>query len=149
MQWQTTVADALRQISSYFCLPLLQVSGFYFLFFTSSKQLLLFDFISSRQLLQFDFISCRQLLLFAFARQRGRWIKSFHRALCCLFRPDTDGMRVSKCGQLFQQTRRLDSMLFQCWYGDVVGQYWNSIGSNARVCWAPHRCLSTPTPPPP
>ena len=31
----------------------------------------------------------------------------------------------------------------------AVGQYWNSIGSNARVCWTPHRCLSTPTPPPP
>ena len=31
----------------------------------------------------------------------------------------------------------------------AMGQYWNSIGSNARVCWAPHRCLSTPTPPPP
>ena len=27
----------------------------------------------------------------------------------------------------------------------AVGQYWNSIGSNPRVCWAPHRCLSTPT----
>ena len=29
----------------------------------------------------------------------------------------------------------------------AVGQYWNSIGSNPRVCWAPHRCLSTPIPP--
>ena len=29
----------------------------------------------------------------------------------------------------------------------AVGQYWNSLGSNPRVCWAPHRCLSTPTPP--
>ena len=29
----------------------------------------------------------------------------------------------------------------------AVGQYWNSIGSNTRVRWAPHRCLSTPTPP--
>ena len=25
------------------------------------------------------------------------------------------------------------------------GQYGNSIGSNLRVCWAPHKCLSTPT----
>ena len=31
----------------------------------------------------------------------------------------------------------------------AVGQYWNSIGSNTRVCWDPHRCLSTRTPPPP
>ena len=31
----------------------------------------------------------------------------------------------------------------------AVGQYWNSTRSNARVWWAPHRCLSTPTPPPP
>ena len=30
----------------------------------------------------------------------------------------------------------------------AMGQYWNSIGSNPRVCWAPHRCLSTPTPTP-
>ena len=52
-----------------------------------------------------------------------------HRALCCLFRPDTDGTRVSKCGQLSQQTRRLDPMLFQCWSGAVGGgpilkQHW-------------------------
>ena len=59
-------------------------------------------------------------------------------------------LRVSKCGQLSQQTRRLDPILFQCCPAPLaVGQYWNSIGSNARVCWAPHRCLSTPTPPPP
>ena len=44
-----------------------------------------------------------------------------HRALCCLFRPDTDGTRVSKCGQLSQQTRRLDPMLFQCWSSAVGG----------------------------
>ena len=25
----------------------------------------------------------------------------------------------------------------------AVGKYWNSIGSNPRVCWAPHRCLYT------
>ena len=31
--------------------------------------------------------------------------------------------------------------------GGGGGQYWNSIESNSRVCWAPHRCLSTPTPP--
>ena len=31
------------------------------------------------------------------------------------------------------------------WWGG--GQNWNSIGSNPRVCWAPHRCLSTPTSP--
>ena len=30
-----------------------------------------------------------------------------------------------------------------------LGKYWNSIGSIPRVCWAPHRCPSTPTPPPP
>ena len=52
-----------------------------------------------------------------------------HRALCCLFRPDTDGTRVSKCGQLSQQTRRLDPMLFQCWSSAVGGglilkQHW-------------------------
>ena len=52
-----------------------------------------------------------------------------HRALCCLFRPDTDGTRVSKCGQLSQQTRRLDQMLFQCWSsavggGPILKQHW-------------------------
>ena len=52
-----------------------------------------------------------------------------HRALCCLFRPDTDGRRVSKCGQLSQQTRRLDPMLFQCWSsavggGPILKQHW-------------------------
>ena len=52
-----------------------------------------------------------------------------HRALCCLFRPDTDGTRVSKCGQLSQQTRRLDPMLFQCWAsavggGPILKQHW-------------------------
>ena len=43
------------------------------------------------------------------------------RALCCLFRP--------KCGQLSQQTRRLDPMLFQCWSsavggGPILKQHW-------------------------
>ena len=52
-----------------------------------------------------------------------------HRALCCLFRPDTDGTRVSKCGQLSQQTRRLDPMLFHCWSsavggGPILKQHW-------------------------
>ena len=52
-----------------------------------------------------------------------------HRALCCLFRPDTDGTCVSKCGQLSQQTRRLDPMLFQCWSsavggGPILKQHW-------------------------
>ena len=52
-----------------------------------------------------------------------------HRALCSLFQPDTDGTRVSKCGQLSQQTRRLDPMLFQCWSsavggGPIVKQHW-------------------------
>ena len=52
-----------------------------------------------------------------------------HRALCSLFQPDTDGTRVSKCGQLFQQTRRLDPMLFQCWSsavggGPILKQHW-------------------------
>ena len=51
------------------------------------------------------------------------------RALCCLFRPDTDGARVSKCGQLSQQTRGLDPMLFQCWSsavggGPILKQHW-------------------------
>ena len=55
--------------------------------------------------------------------------KQLHRALCCLFQPDTDGTRVSKCGQLSEQTRRLDPMLFQCWSSDVGGgpilkQHW-------------------------
>ena len=35
--------------------------------------------------------------------------------------PDTDGTRVSKCGQLSQKTRRLDPMLFQCWSSAVGG----------------------------
>ena len=52
-----------------------------------------------------------------------------HRALCCLFRPDTDCTRVSKCGELSQQTRRLDPMLFQCWSsavgdGPILKQHW-------------------------
>ena len=52
-----------------------------------------------------------------------------HRALCCLFRPDTDGTRVSKCGQLSQQTQRLDPMLFHCWSsavggGPILKQHW-------------------------
>ena len=47
--------------------------------------------------------------------------ENLYRALCCLFRPDTDGTRVSKCGQLSQQTRRLDPMLFQCWSSAVGG----------------------------
>ena len=56
-------------------------------------------------------------------------LKILHRALCCLFRPDTDGTRVSKCGQLSQQTRRLDPMLFHCWSsavggGPVLKQHW-------------------------
>ena len=54
---------------------------------------------------------------------------TLHRALCCLFRPDTDDTRVSKCGQLTQQTRRLDPMLFQCWSsavggGPILKQHW-------------------------
>ena len=54
---------------------------------------------------------------------------SLHRALCSLFQPDTDGTRVSKCGQLSQQTRRLDPMLFQCWSsavggGPIVKRHW-------------------------
>ena len=56
-------------------------------------------------------------------------LPNVHRALCCLFRPDTDGTRVSKCGQLPQQTRRLDPMLFQCWSsavggGPILKQHW-------------------------
>ena len=55
--------------------------------------------------------------------------KVIHRALCSLFQPDTDGTRVSKCGQLSQQTRRLDPMLFQCWSsavggGPILKQHW-------------------------
>ena len=46
---------------------------------------------------------------------------TLHRALCCLFRPDTDGTRVSKYVQLSQQARRLDPMLFQCWSSAVGG----------------------------
>ena len=38
-----------------------------------------------------------------------------HRALCSLFKPDTDGTRVSKCRQLSQETRGLDPMLFRYW----------------------------------
>ena len=58
-----------------------------------------------------------------------RAYETLHRALCCLFRPDTDGTRVSKCGQLSQQTRRLDPMLFQCWSsaiggGPILKQHW-------------------------
>ena len=52
-----------------------------------------------------------------------------HRALCSLFQPDTDCTRVLKCGQLSQQTRRLDPMLFQCWSsadrdGPILKQHW-------------------------
>ena len=52
-----------------------------------------------------------------------------HRALCSLFQPDTDGTRVSKCGQVSQQTRRLDPMLFQSWSsavggGPILKQHW-------------------------
>ena len=59
----------------------------------------------------------------------GLAVSKLHRALCCLFRPDTDGTRVSKCGQLSQQTRRLDPMLFQCWSsavggGPILKQHW-------------------------
>ena len=54
---------------------------------------------------------------------------NIHRALCSLFQPDTDGTSVSKCGQLSQQTRRLDPMLFQCWSsavggGPILKQHW-------------------------
>ena len=57
------------------------------------------------------------------------FLSLLHRALCCLFRPDTDGTRVSKCGQLSQQTRRLVPMLFQCWSsavggGPILKQHW-------------------------
>ena len=67
--------------------------------------------------------------LFNFGSLCCSWSYTLHRALCCLFRPDTDGMRVSKCGQLSQQTRRLDPMLFQCWSSAVGGvpilkQHW-------------------------
>ena len=48
-------------------------------------------------------------------------LTGIHRALCDLFQPDTDGTRVAKCGQLSQQTRRLDPMLFQCWSSAVGG----------------------------
>ena len=63
------------------------------------------------------------------AQQRWPASVAVHRALCCLFRPDTDGTRVSKCGQLSQQTRRLDPMLFQCWSsavggGPILKQHW-------------------------
>ena len=44
-----------------------------------------------------------------------------HRALCSLFQPDTEGTRVSKCGQLSRGTRRLDPMLFQYWSRAVGG----------------------------
>ena len=52
-----------------------------------------------------------------------------HRALCSLFQPDTDGTHVSKCGQLSQQTRILDPMLFQYWSravgrGPILKQHW-------------------------
>ena len=55
-----------------------------------------------------------------------------HRALCSLFQPDTDSPRVSECGQLSQQTRRLDPMLFQCWSsavggGPIVKQHWGKF----------------------
>ena len=64
--------------------------------------------------------------------------------LCSLFQPDTDGTRVSKCRQFSQETWGLDPMLFQYWSRAVSGgggQYWNSIGSNPRVC-----CLHPPLP---
>ena len=49
---------------------------------------------------------------------------TLHRALCSLFQPDTDGTRVSKCGQLSQQTRGLDPMFFNVGPAPLaVGQY--------------------------
>ena len=47
-----------------------------------------------------------------------------HRALCCLFRPDTDGTRVSKCGQLSQQTQDSTLCCFNVGPAPLaVGQY--------------------------
>ena len=74
---------------------------------------------------------------------------TLHRALCSLFQPDTDGTRVSKCGQLSQQTRRLDLMLFQCWSsavggGPILKQHWVK---SSRLLGSTQ--VSAPTPPPP
>ena len=76
-------------------------------------------------------------------------IITLHRALCCLFRPDTDGTRVSKCGQLSQQTRRLDPMLFQCWSsavggGPILEQHWVKC---SRLLGSTQVSVYTPPPP--
>ena len=62
-------------------------------------------------------------------------VQHIHRALCSLFQPDTDGTRVSKCGQLSQETRGLDSMLFQYWSSAVGG------GLILKQHWVKSSCL--------
>ena len=82
--------------------------------------------------------------------QNYRSTQQVHRALCSLFQPDTDGARVSKCGQLSQQTRGLDPILFQCWssavgVGPILKQHWVK---SSRLLGST-QVSSTPTPPPP
>ena len=77
----------------------------------------------------FFLLLCSSYFISGFGAGNLNIHNNVHRALCCLFRPDTDGTRVSKCGQLSQQTRRLDPMLFQCWSSAVGGwpilkQHW-------------------------
>ena len=79
----------------------------------------------------------------------GLALHSLHRALCSLFQPDTDGMHVSKFGQLSQQTRRLDPMLFQCWSsavggGPILEQHWiksSCLLGSTQVSLQPIRVL--------
>ena len=61
-----------------------------------------------------------------------------HRALCCLFRPDTDGTRVSKCGQLSQQTRRLVQRRWRLANIETaLGQMLAFAGLHTGVCLHP------------
>ena len=98
-------------------------------------------------------LTCSSTGLTCIATQLGCFIiLSSHmwnyRALCSLFQPDTDGTRVSKCRQLsLRKHENLTQCCFNIGPGPLVGvQYWNNLGSNHGVCWAPHRCLFTPTP---
>ena len=77
--------------------------------------------------------------------QSGHYQEMVHRALCGLFRPDTDGTRVLKCGQLSQQTPRLDPMLIQCWssaVGPILKQHWVKCSTQVSLYTHPSATIT-------
>ena len=84
------------------------------------------------------------------SRVRSTAWASLHRALCTACSNQTQTARVYHNAD---SSPSKHEALTRCCFNVgpaplAVGQQWNSIGSNPRVCWAPNRCPSTPTPPP-